>query len=213
MDQQLQAKVVSYADDFVILCRGTAADARVVTTRWMRALKLTLNETKTRVCNANADVVRPDTMVVGIVQMQSEKQISRVFSRLLAPVRLAAWFTALVLGAGCFTSANLPEGVTVEAVRRVALGMSRQEVEGILGPAMQVEEGIPEFDGKGRQTLVYFRRMPPLLWRHPKLWVHLRHGRVEEVYAKRDDEAIYFLDADGSFEGKLFRETFPSSQR
>jgi RNA-directed DNA polymerase len=52
MDQHLNAKVVSYADDFVILCRGTAVDALAVTQRWMRALKLTLNETKTRVCDA-----------------------------------------------------------------------------------------------------------------------------------------------------------------
>ena len=52
MDQHLKARVVSYADDFVILCRGTAAEALAVTQRWMRALKLTLNEKKTRVCDA-----------------------------------------------------------------------------------------------------------------------------------------------------------------
>jgi RNA-directed DNA polymerase len=52
MDRHLKAKVVSYADDFVILCRGTAAEALAITHRWMRALKLTLNEKKTRVCDA-----------------------------------------------------------------------------------------------------------------------------------------------------------------
>lgn len=52
MDRHLTAKVVSYADDFVILCRGTAADALAVTQRWMRVLKLTLNEEKTRLCDA-----------------------------------------------------------------------------------------------------------------------------------------------------------------
>ena len=79
---------------------------------------------------------------------------------------------------------------------------------------MQIEEGILQFDGNGRQTLVYFRPPPAaLLWRYPKLWVHLRDGRVEEVYAKRNDEAVYILNAHRSFEGKLFRETFPSSKR
>ena len=52
MDRHLKAKVVSYADDFVILCRGTAVEALAVTHRWMRVLKLTLNEKKTRVCDA-----------------------------------------------------------------------------------------------------------------------------------------------------------------
>jgi RNA-directed DNA polymerase len=52
MDQHLQTKVVAYADDFVILCRGTAAEALAITRRWMQGLKLTVNETKTRVCDA-----------------------------------------------------------------------------------------------------------------------------------------------------------------
>jgi RNA-directed DNA polymerase len=47
MDQRLEARVVNYADDFVILCRGTAAEALAVTRRWMENLKLTLNEKKT----------------------------------------------------------------------------------------------------------------------------------------------------------------------
>ncbi len=47
MDQRLDARVVNYADDFVILCRGTAAEALAVTRRWMENLKLTLNEKKT----------------------------------------------------------------------------------------------------------------------------------------------------------------------
>jgi RNA-directed DNA polymerase len=55
MDRHLRAKVVSYADDFVILCQGTAVDALAITHRWMRALKLTLNETKTRTCDARRE--------------------------------------------------------------------------------------------------------------------------------------------------------------
>jgi RNA-directed DNA polymerase len=52
MDRRLKTKVVSYADDFVILCQGTAAEALAVTYRWMHMLKLTVNETKTRICDA-----------------------------------------------------------------------------------------------------------------------------------------------------------------
>ena len=40
------------ATHLVILCQGPAAEALAVVRRWMQALKLTLNETKTRTCDA-----------------------------------------------------------------------------------------------------------------------------------------------------------------
>ena len=50
--EQYRARLVNYADDFVILSRGHASEA-LVWTRWvMKRLELTLNETKTRVCDA-----------------------------------------------------------------------------------------------------------------------------------------------------------------
>lgn len=48
--QRLGAKIVNYADDFVICCRGTADEAMQVMRSMMSALKLTVNETKTRLC-------------------------------------------------------------------------------------------------------------------------------------------------------------------
>ena len=47
-----EARIVNYADDFVILCRDRAADALEWTRKVMAYLKLTLNEEKTRVVNA-----------------------------------------------------------------------------------------------------------------------------------------------------------------
>ena len=38
------------ADDFVICCKGTAEEAMTVTRGMMSRLKLTVNETKTRLC-------------------------------------------------------------------------------------------------------------------------------------------------------------------
>jgi RNA-directed DNA polymerase len=55
MDQHLKTKVVAYADDFVILCRGTAGPALAVTRRWMTNLKLTVNEQKTGLRNARQE--------------------------------------------------------------------------------------------------------------------------------------------------------------
>jgi group II intron reverse transcriptase/maturase len=49
-ERRLHARIVNYADDFVICCRGTAQDAMTVMRSMMAKLKLTVNETKTRLC-------------------------------------------------------------------------------------------------------------------------------------------------------------------
>ncbi len=49
-EQKLQARIVNYADDFVICCRGTAEWALHAMRKMMEQLKLTVNETKTHVC-------------------------------------------------------------------------------------------------------------------------------------------------------------------
>jgi len=48
--QRLGAKIVNYADDFVICCHGTAEEAMRVMRDMMSRLKLTVNDTKTRLC-------------------------------------------------------------------------------------------------------------------------------------------------------------------
>ena len=50
-EKRLAARIVNYADDFVICCRGTAEEAMTVMRRMMSKLKLTVNETKTRLCH------------------------------------------------------------------------------------------------------------------------------------------------------------------
>ncbi len=46
---RLRARIVNYADDFVICCWGTGQEAMTVMQGMMAALKLTVNETKTHV--------------------------------------------------------------------------------------------------------------------------------------------------------------------
>ena len=48
--RRLGAKIVNFADDFVICCRGTADEAMRVMRDMMDQLKLTVNETKTHLC-------------------------------------------------------------------------------------------------------------------------------------------------------------------
>ena len=54
-EQRLQARVQVYADDLVILCRGTAVEALAAARDLMRRIKLELNEEKTRVVDARKE--------------------------------------------------------------------------------------------------------------------------------------------------------------
>jgi group II intron reverse transcriptase/maturase len=49
-EKRFQARIVNYADDFVICCRGTAQMAGAAMRDMMSRLKLTVNETKTKTC-------------------------------------------------------------------------------------------------------------------------------------------------------------------
>src|SRR5207344_2003540 len=49
-ETRLKAYIVNYADDLVICCRNRAEEALVTMRDMMTKLKLTVNETKTRVC-------------------------------------------------------------------------------------------------------------------------------------------------------------------
>jgi RNA-directed DNA polymerase len=49
-EKRLRARIVNFADDFVICCRGTAQEAMIAMRAMMEKLKLTVNETKTHLC-------------------------------------------------------------------------------------------------------------------------------------------------------------------
>lgn len=51
----LGARIVAYADDFVICCRGSAQEAMHAMRVMMERLKLTVNESKTRLCRLPED--------------------------------------------------------------------------------------------------------------------------------------------------------------
>jgi RNA-directed DNA polymerase len=50
-EKRLSARIVNYADDFVICCRADADQAMATMRTMMVKLKLTVNETKTRLCS------------------------------------------------------------------------------------------------------------------------------------------------------------------
>ena len=49
-EQRLEARIVNYADDLVICCRGTGEQAMAAMREMMGTLRLTVNEAKTRLC-------------------------------------------------------------------------------------------------------------------------------------------------------------------
>ena len=57
-ERRLDAHIVNYADDFVICCRGTADEAMAAMRDMMSKLKLTVNETKTRLLSGAGGDVR-----------------------------------------------------------------------------------------------------------------------------------------------------------
>ena len=54
-ERGLQAHIVNYADDFVIVCRKKAGEAYAVMTKLMSLLKLEINRDKTRICRLPED--------------------------------------------------------------------------------------------------------------------------------------------------------------
>jgi RNA-directed DNA polymerase len=55
LDRRYGARLVAYADDFVILCRYGAAEVLAQSRRWFARMGLTLNEQKTRVCDGRRE--------------------------------------------------------------------------------------------------------------------------------------------------------------
>src|SRR5207244_10732742 len=55
LDRRYGARLVNYADDFVVLCRYGAAEVLAQSRRWFAQMGLTLNEQKTRVCEGRRE--------------------------------------------------------------------------------------------------------------------------------------------------------------
>ena len=87
--QRLEARIVNYADDFVICCRRDAEAALAAMQDMMAKLKLTVNEAKTRVCRLPAETFdflgytigrcyRPRTGTGYLGSRPSAKRVARI---------------------------------------------------------------------------------------------------------------------------------------
>jgi RNA-directed DNA polymerase len=109
-DARLKARVVTYADDLVICCKGSAAQALEAMRSVMAQIKLTVNEEKTRVCRVPQDTFdflgytfgryySPKTGHAYLGTRPSRKSIRRVIERLHAQtdVRTGLLDTTLIV--------------------------------------------------------------------------------------------------------------------
>lgn len=58
LEEQVQARLIRYADDFVVACRGTAAAALAAVRAILAELDLTLNEAKSRLADLRREAIR-----------------------------------------------------------------------------------------------------------------------------------------------------------
>jgi outer membrane protein assembly factor BamE (lipoprotein component of BamABCDE complex) len=108
----------------------------------------------------------------------------------------------------CASGRNFAPSINAEKIRAVKLGMTRGEVEKLLGPPV-LEKDV--FSLRSLQ----FTDDRTLAYSYPMLWVNLEKDVVVEVYAKKyvkfgfDDEGVYRFAADsGVSEGPAFAELF-----
>jgi RNA-directed DNA polymerase len=118
-ETQLQARLIRYADDFVIACRGTAAVARTAVQEILASLDLSLNGAKTRV----VDLRRAEIRFVGFrIRVARSPRTGRTFP-LVRPSReaLQRLRTALKDLTGR-DRAPLPDAGVIAEVNRVVRG-------------------------------------------------------------------------------------------
>ena len=109
-EARLKACIVTYADDLVICCKGSAAQALEAMRSLMMQIKLTVNEEKTRVCRVPKDTFdflgysfgryySPKTGRAFLGTRPSRKSIRRVIERLHAETDLRTGLldTALIV--------------------------------------------------------------------------------------------------------------------
>jgi len=73
-EKRLRAHIVNYADDLVICCRGKAKEALITMRDMMAKLKLTVNETKTRVCKLPEE--KFDFLGYSVLQKCTDRKVS-----------------------------------------------------------------------------------------------------------------------------------------
>jgi RNA-directed DNA polymerase len=105
LDRRYGARLVTYADDFVVLCRTGAPEVLAQSRRWFTQMGLTLNEQKTRVCDGRREAFNFLGYTFGPMRYRKDghwylgaapakeavKRVKGRIRRILRPGNLAPW--------------------------------------------------------------------------------------------------------------------------
>ena len=121
---------------------------------------------------------------------------------------IAFFLSMRILG----TNSNLTERVSVKKILEIKVGMTQNEVLGIIGKPFEIEQSY-----QNKTTFVYSK---PVKYsrNYPMLWVHFdKNNKVYGVLAKRyiyfglDDEGIYHVSTGNKpsiVDESIFNECF-----
>ena len=124
-----------------------------------------------------------------------------------------AAIAVLLLFSGCNErGVGAAQDLSADRLRSIDVGMTRAEVENILGAPIAISGEYPDAE---RFELMTYSRAMLLARRYPVLWIRLEDGRVSGVYAKRyarwslDDQlGLYGRSATSRWEGPEFARLF-----
>jgi group II intron reverse transcriptase/maturase len=173
-ETRLSAYIVNYADDLVICCRNGADKAAAVMRSLMEKLKLTVNETKTRVCRAPDEkfdflgytfgrCFSPETGRSYIGTVPSKKRVQRVCAAISAETGR--------------TKTLLDDAEVVRTLNRIMIGWSNYFC---LGPVSKAYRAVERHARKRlRQWLCTKHKLDwPATGRYPEAALHEVLGLV-----------------------------------
>ncbi len=166
--RRLDARVVAYADDLVICCRGTGEEALATLRSMMQQLKLTVNEVKTRLCRVPDESVdflgytigrcySPRTGRAYIGTRPSRKSVQRI-CRQVSEMTRRRWVL-------------LDAERQVSRINRLLLGWSNYFC---LGPVSKAHRGV---DDHAQHRL--------------RQWLRAKHKVRGQGYARFPDRYLY----------------------
>ncbi|EKD26857.1 MAG: hypothetical protein ACD_79C00988G0011 [uncultured bacterium] len=114
------------------------------------------------------------------------------------------------------TRCNLSPNVNIKNIKKITIDMPKEEVIKILGTPFEIQQKPENTEGKISYTMRYSKSIFYCKC-YPMLWITLTDNKVSNVYSKKyysvlfnDEECIYNLTSNQSFEAPNFLKLFPN---
>ena len=167
-EARLDAHIVNYADDFVICCRGSAAAAMTVMRTMMTKLKLTVNETKTRLCRG------PD---------ESFNFLGYTIGRLYSPRTGAAYL-------GARPSDKKLQAICLEISEQTQRRWTWLDTEEMVGRLNRLLQGWVNYFCLGTVAKAY-RRVNAHACRRLRQWLRRKHPQQGSPWQHHSDRQLH----------------------